>query len=166
MAMQHASPTGADQPSIGDLFGELAKKLQVLLQKEVELAKLELQDEASKAAKGAAAFGAMAAFGYLALILLSFAAAWGLAEVIPTGAAFLAVGVLYLIITAVLYGRGRTALRRFRPVPEQTVRTLRQDIEVAKDSVTKGMHSPLHDPPPYTTRLNTSLPYTNAGGRN
>jgi len=138
-----ATPTPtAEPPSVGDLFSELGRQLQVLLQKQVELAKLELQDEASKAAKGGAAFAATAAVGYLALILLSFAAAWGLAEVIPTGLAFLCVGVLFLIVTAVLFSQGRRTFRRVRPVPEQTIATLRRDVEVAKDSVTKGIQSP------------------------
>ncbi|MDQ6614432.1 MAG: phage holin family protein [Actinomycetota bacterium] len=139
-----SSSTNGEEPSIGGLFAELGKNLQVLLQKEVELAKLELQDEASKAAKAGTSFGAMAAVGYLALTLLSFAAAWGLAEVIPVGFAFLAVGVVYLIVAAALYASGRQALRRFRPVPQQTVQTLKQDVQVAKDSVTKGVQSPIH----------------------
>jgi uncharacterized membrane protein YqjE len=131
-----------EPPSVGELFSQFGGQLQVLLQKQAELAKLEIQEEASKAAKGGAAFAATVAVGYVALILLSFAAAWGLAELIPTGLAFLCVGVLFLIVTAVLFSQGRRTLRRVRPVPQQTIATLRRDVEVAKDSVTRGIQSP------------------------
>lgn len=151
----HTPPTysqpSPEPPSAGELFSEFGHQLQVLLQKQAELAKLEIQDEASKAAKGGAAFAATAALGYLALILLSFAAAWGLAEVIPTGLAFLSVGVVFLIISAVLFSKGRQTFKRVRPVPEQTIATLRRDVEVAKDSVTRGIQGPRQETTQATT---------------
>jgi Putative Actinobacterial Holin-X, holin superfamily III len=70
--------------------------------------------------------------------LLSFALAWALAEAIPTGLAFLAAGVLYLAVAGLLFVQGRKKLAEFRPVPEQTVQTLKEDVQVAKDSLSRG----------------------------
>jgi uncharacterized membrane protein len=74
--------------------------------------------------------GALA--GYLALILLSFAAAWGLAEVVDAGWAFLIVGLLVAAVAAVLAVNGRNKLRQVHPVPDQTVDTLKEDARWAR----------------------------------
>ena len=79
----------ADDRSVGDLVGEAASEVTLLFRKEVELAKLEVQDQLSRATDSAKYLGTAALCGYFAVMLLSFAAAWGLAEVMPTGFAFL-----------------------------------------------------------------------------
>ncbi|HEX3540790.1 MAG TPA: phage holin family protein [Acidimicrobiales bacterium] len=136
-----AGATKEERP-IGELFANLGGQVSLLVQKEIELARLEVQDQASKAAKAGAMFGAVAVVVFLASILVSFAAAWGLAEVIPTGFAFLAVGVLYAIVAAVLFAQGRRRLRQVKPVPAQTIKTLKDDVDVAKSSVSRGMSGP------------------------
>jgi uncharacterized membrane protein YfcA len=70
--------------------------------------------------------------GYLALVMLSFAAAWALAAIIPTGWAFFAVGVVFALVAAVMALRGRRELRKFDAVPEETVETLKEDVEWLK----------------------------------
>ena len=68
----------------------------------------------------------------LALQLLSFAAAWGLAAVLPTGFAFLIIGVVYAAIAAVLFSQGRKRAAEVQLVPEQTVETLKEDVQWAR----------------------------------
>jgi hypothetical protein len=142
MAIDYPMPPVSDAQSVGELFSELTSELQVLLQKEVELAKIEVKDQAAKAAKAGAMFVATAVTVFLTLILGSFAAAWGLAEIVPTGVAFLVVTLVWAIVGGVCFSLGRKRLRQFHPVPEQTVSTLKKDVEVAKRSVSRGMHSP------------------------
>ena len=79
----------------------------------------------------AVALGAGAIATLLALMLLSMAAAWGLAEVIEPGWSFLIVGALWAIAAAVLLTTGRDRLTSVEPIPE-TRTTVKEDIEWAK----------------------------------
>jgi hypothetical protein len=127
--MQGAPEEG---PSLGDLFGDLSRDFTTLMRQEVELAKTELREEAAKAGKAGGMFGGAAVAGYMCLLLLSFAAAWGLSEVIPEGFAFLIVAAVYGIAAAVLFMKGRSQMREVRPVPDETVETLKEDVQWAK----------------------------------
>ena len=90
------SPEPEDERPLGELFAALTRSLQTLIQKELELAKVEIREQTSRATKAGAMLGAGAVGGFVALLLLAFAAAWGLAEVVATGLAFLA-SVAFLI---------------------------------------------------------------------
>jgi len=118
--------------SIGELFAEFTSDVSTLMRKEVELARIELKEEVSKGARAGEILGATALTGYMALVMVSFAAAWGLAEVMAPGWAFLIVGVVYAIAAAVLYSKGRAELRRVQLKPEQTIETLKEDVQWAK----------------------------------
>jgi hypothetical protein len=136
---QSGSPlTPEDERPIGELFSDLTRSLQTLIRKEVELAKVEMKEQTSRAGKGAAMLAIGGVGGFVALLLLSFAAAWGLAEAIAPGWAFLVVGVLYLLIAGPLLLVGKKKLATVKPVPSQTVETLKEDAEVAKASLSRG----------------------------
>ncbi|MDP8971509.1 MAG: phage holin family protein [Actinomycetota bacterium] len=136
---QQAAREPIDERPLGELFSALTSSFQQLLRQEIELAKLETKEKLSRAGNAAARFAGMAMAALMALLLLSFAAAWGLAMLIPAGLAFLVVGIVYLIVAGVLYRQGRRQLARFQPVPEQTVSTLKEDAQVIKASVSRGM---------------------------
>lgn len=137
-----ARPTGGagplDERSLSELVSEMTNEVRLLISKEVELAKVEIKEELSKATKAGAMFGAAGVAALLGVLLLSFAAAWGLAAVLPTGFAFLAVAVVYLAAAGVLAGKGKKSLADFSPVPQRTVETLKDDVQVAKDSLARG----------------------------
>jgi uncharacterized membrane protein YqjE len=124
------------EPSLGELFGELTHEFGQLVRSEMELARVELKEEAGRAGRAGAMLGAAAAAGYLALALLAFAAAWGLAEVIEPGWAFLVVGLAVGAVAAVLAVTGRNRLREVSPLPDQTVETLKEDARWARAQVT------------------------------
>jgi hypothetical protein len=128
-----------EQP-IGELFSELSGNLQQLMRKEVELAKVEATEQAKRAGKAGAMFGATATMGFFGLMLVFFAAGFGLAEVIPTGLAFLAVGLLCLVVAGILAVQGKKKMAEIRP-PQQTVETLRQDVQVAQTSLKRGLQA-------------------------
>jgi uncharacterized membrane protein len=77
-------------------------------------------------------FGVGGFLGYLAVVMLSFAAAWGLAAVIPDGLAFLIIGLIYAVVAAVFFVMGRKRIQEFSAVPQETVETLKEDVEWAK----------------------------------
>ena len=122
---------GPDQ-SLGDLFGNLTSDLSELLRSEMELARVEIREEAAKAGRAAGMLGAGGLIAYLGLGLLAMAAAWGLAEVVDAGWAFLIVGLVIAAIGAVVLMKGRDQLREVRPVPEETVETWKEDARWAR----------------------------------
>lgn len=131
-------PGGPAEPdeSLGELLGRLSSDFSGLVSTQVELAKVEIKDEIASAGRGAGILGAGTLCAYLAVVLLSFAAAWGLSEVVPEGVAFLIVAAVYAVAAAVLLPRGRDRLRRVRPVPETTVETVKEDVRWAREQMT------------------------------
>jgi len=127
-------PTAPKQPdkSLGELFGDLSQEFTELVRTQTELAKTEIHTQTDRAKRVASAFGAVAVTGYMALLLLSFAAAWGLSEIVPEGVAFLIVGGVYAFAAGVLYLRGRAQARELSLVPQETVESLKEDVEWAR----------------------------------
>lgn len=124
-----------DEASLGELFSTLTNDMTALFRSEIELARVEITEEAGKAAKASGMLGAAAILGYLSLFLLAFAAAWGLAEVMDAGWAFLIVGVVVGAVAGILAMAGRSRIRTVSPVPEQTVETLKEDARWARAQV-------------------------------
>lgn len=118
--------------SIGELVSRMTADLSALVSTQIELAKVEIKEEVGRAGKGAGMVGGGAVAGLMALLLLSFAAAWGLAEVVPEGVAFLVVGLVYAAVAAVLVLRGRDQIKSATPVVPTTVETLKEDVEWAR----------------------------------
>ena len=127
-----------DDGSLSALLSDVTGEIATLFRQEVELARVETSQQVSRAAKAGAMLGAAAVVGFLTLILLAFAAAWGLTEVVPEGVAFLIVGLVFGLVAAVLASAGKKKIASIRPVPDQTVQTLKDDVQVAKDSFARG----------------------------
>lgn len=133
MTVPHHSEHAAEERSVGQLIGEISDDLSTLFRQEVELAKSELKQEASKAGKAAGFLGAAGFAGYLAVLLLSFALVYALANVMDLGLAALIVAVLWGAAGAVLYVNGRKKLRGVDPMPRRTVETLKEDARWLKN---------------------------------
>ena len=125
------SPRQPDK-SLGELFSQLTGDLGSLMRQEVALARTEAKEEIARAGKAGAMLAVGGLIAYLALMFASFALAWLLDDVMPRSVAFLIVAVLHAIVAAVLVVQGRRRLREVSPVPQQTVQTLKEDVEWAK----------------------------------
>ncbi len=152
--MTYRPPEPTDDRSVKDLLSDLSSELRTLVQKELKLAKVEVKEQASRAAKAGALFGGGAGAGYFALLLFSFAAAWGLAQLMPTPLGFFLVGLVYAIVAAVLFLRGRRQASTIEP-PTQAVQNLKQDVQVAKNALSAGMKDEPY-PDPWGTRRSGS----------
>ena len=130
--MDSADPAMADR-SLGELFSQLTGDLGALMRDELELAKTELKQDIQEVGKGGGLLGGAAFAAYMSVIALSFAAAWGLAEMMATGLAFLIVGLVWAAAGAVLYFSGRRKLQDTSLTPEATVETLKEDVAWARD---------------------------------
>jgi Na+/melibiose symporter-like transporter len=125
-----------DDRSVGQLLGDVTRELQALVRKELELARAETKEELQRAGAAGKRFGVAGLAGYLAVVMLSFAAAWALTAVMPTGWAFFAVGVVLGVIATAMALQGRRRLREFHPVPQETAETLKEDVQWLKSRKT------------------------------
>ena len=121
--------------SLGDLFSQLTHDLSTLLRQEVMLAKTELSQKASKAGKdvGFLAVGGAIAYAGFLVILAGIILALGL--VLPWWASALIVGVVVAAIGYILIRKGQTALKQADLTPKQTIETLKEDQQWAKEQV-------------------------------
>jgi hypothetical protein len=127
------SGTDPGDMSIGQIIGEISDDLSKLFRQEVELAKAEVRQEATKAGKAAGMLGGAGFAGYMTVLLASFAVVFGLGNVIDLGWAALIVAVIWAAVAAVLYAVGRKKLRTVDPVPRQTVDTIKEDAQWLKN---------------------------------
>lgn len=125
-------PAQADR-SLGELFSELGQDLSKLVRQELVLAREEVKAEVQKASKAGGMLGAAGVLALDALLLVLFAAAWGLDAVLPTGWAFLIVAVVVAAVAGVLALTGKKQLQTVNPKPEQTIETLQEDAQWLKD---------------------------------
>jgi uncharacterized membrane protein YqjE len=117
---------------VSDALGQLAK----LFGTELELARAEMSDKASRAVSAAGMLAVAALFTMPAVVLLLLAlAAWlqdlGLSDPV----ADLVAGVVGLVIAGVLGAVGINQLKANSLLPERTLYQLRQDAAAAKEHV-------------------------------
>jgi YihY family inner membrane protein len=129
--MQGGAATRSDARRLPTLVRSIASDLSLLARQQTELAKQELGEMAGTKAKGAGLLGAAGVLGLFVLGFLGLAGAAALDLVLPRWAALLIVGGGYLLLAAVLGLAGRGALRAKRG-PEETKRTVKEDVEWAK----------------------------------
>ena len=118
---------------IGELLGRLASETTTLVRQELELAKAEMSQKGRTAAPGIGMVGAAGAVGLLAAGALTAFLILLLSTFLDDWLAALLVGVVYAVVAYVLYRRGRERVEEATPpVPEQTVETLKEDVQWAK----------------------------------
>jgi Flp pilus assembly protein TadB len=131
-------PPGPDQGDLRErplpeLLKQLSEQTTRLVRQELELAKAELTQKGKQAGAGAGLFGAAGAIGFLALAALTTCFILALNAVMPAWLAALLVAVVYGVVAAVLAMRGRAKVKQATPpVPEQTIETVKEDVEWAK----------------------------------
>lgn len=140
MARSAASqPVGNNsEPSIGDLVAQAIRDVTQLVKFEIDLAKMELREDARRVGLSAALLAIAAFTGCLILVLLCFAFAEGLIALgIYPWAAFLIVAGVCLLLAAiavlivVIKVRGITGLRKTRKSVQEDLALLKRDEETA-----------------------------------
>jgi hypothetical protein len=117
---------------IGDLLKQLSEDTAKLVRKEVELARAEVTQKGKQAGIGAGMFGGAGVAGLLALGALTACLIALLATGMETWVAALIVTVLWTAIAGVLALLGRNRVQEATPPVEQTVETIKEDVEWAK----------------------------------
>jgi hypothetical protein len=118
-------PAPDSRASVGEVFSEVAEDLSTLMRQEVELAKAELRQSATRASKGAGLLAGAGVSGHMVLLFASVAAWWGLGDAIGHGWSALIVAAIWLMIAATLGLMGRREISAVRGIP-QTTQTVKQ----------------------------------------
>jgi hypothetical protein len=125
-----------DDRSLGQLFGDLSRQLGTLVQKEIELAKTEMTTRVTTVGRDAAMLGAGGALAYGAMLIALVAVSLLLIELgVAPWLAFLLVALVVGVVAALLIQRGRAELQKADLAPRQTIETLKEDAEWAKEQV-------------------------------
>jgi VIT1/CCC1 family predicted Fe2+/Mn2+ transporter len=133
MATRNESDNELRERPIGDVARELTSDLSLLVRQEIELAKAEMAEKGRTAAPGLGMFGgagivALCAAGALtAFLVLVFSL------FLPEWAAALLVGAVLAAVAYLLARQGKERVAEAgKPVPEQTIETMKEDVEWAK----------------------------------
>lgn len=120
---------------LSDLVSSATRDMSTLMRDEIALAKAELRRDVKRAATGSGLFAAAGVLAVFALIMLSFAAAYGIHNTgLGLAWSWLIVGGAYLFVGAVCAGIGRVWLKRM-PGVDATKRTANESIAVLKRTV-------------------------------
>jgi xanthine/uracil permease len=126
-----------DERSLGDLFSDLSRETTTLVRQEVQLAKAELTQSATEAARGIGMLVAGGAVAYAGLLFLLLAIVYGLIDAgWDPWLSALVVGLVVVAIGAILVLRARESLKPANLAPRRTVETLKEDQEWAKEQIT------------------------------
>jgi hypothetical protein len=122
-----------DGRSLGELFSELAQETSTLVRQEVNLANTELSKKASTAGKHVGVLAAGGALAYAGLLAILAGVIALLNDIMPLWAASLLVGIVVAVGGYILVRRGLDALKREDFAPRETIETLKEDQQWAKD---------------------------------
>jgi MFS family permease len=135
----HETPEELRERPIGDLVKQLAGQTSTLVRQEIDLAKAEMSQKAEIAGKGAGMLSGAAVVGLLAAGSLTAFVILLLSEAMDAWVAALIVAVVLGAVAAVLALTGRNRIRTATPaVPEQTMETVKEDVEWAKTRTPSG----------------------------
>jgi uncharacterized membrane protein YqjE len=131
--MHDTPPDELRERPIGDLVKQLAGQTSTLVRQEIDLAKAELSEKGRVAGQGAGLFGGAAVVGLMAAGALTALMILALDKAMDAWLAALIVTVVLGAVAAVLALQGRNRIRAAAPpVPQQTVETVKEDVEWAK----------------------------------
>jgi VIT1/CCC1 family predicted Fe2+/Mn2+ transporter len=133
MVMRNETDNELRERPIGEVAKELTSDLSLLVRQEIELAKAEMAQKGRTAAPGLGMFGgagivALCAAGAItAFLVLVFSL------FLPDWAAALIVGAVLAAIASLLIRQGKERVADAgKPVPEQTIETVKEDVKWAK----------------------------------
>ena len=139
MATDHHGGEDLRGRSVPELLKQLSQETSTLVKMELDLAKAEMTQKGKKAGLGAGFLGGGALIGLGAFGAFTAFVIMLLATAMENWIAALIVTVVYGAIAAFLALRGKNELQEATPAaPEQTVETLKEDVEWAKTQTRSG----------------------------
>lgn len=121
--------------SLGELFGDLTREMTNLVRQEIALAATEMGRKASTVGKNVAYLAVGGLVAYAGLLAIVAAVILALGNFIPLWLSALLVGLVVAGVGYMLVQQGITALKSADLTPRQTVETLKEDAEWAKQQM-------------------------------
>jgi uncharacterized membrane protein YqjE len=138
MATEDRGPGLREQP-MGELFKKLSDDLSTLVRQELKLAQVEMSEKGKRAGVGLGMFGGAGLLGLLAALTLTACVVAVLSTQMKVWIAALIVTVVYGAAAGVLGLQGKNRVAEAAPlVPEQTVETVKEDVQWAKTQMPSG----------------------------
>jgi len=139
MPEANGGETGLRDRPIGEIAQDLTRDLSTLLRQEVALAKAEMAQKARTAGPGAGMIGAAGVVGLMAAGALTAFAVIVLAIFLPDWLSALLVAAVLAAVAYVLVKRGKERVEKAGAlIPEQTIETVKEDLEWAKTRATSA----------------------------
>jgi VIT1/CCC1 family predicted Fe2+/Mn2+ transporter len=133
MATRNETDNELRERPIGEVAKELTSDLSLLMRQEIELAKAEMTQKGRTAAPGLGMFGGAGVVALCAAGALTAFLVLVLSLFLPEWAAALIVGAVLAAVAYVLVRQGKERVAEAgKPVPEQTIETVKEDVEWAK----------------------------------
>jgi cytochrome c biogenesis protein CcdA len=126
------------EPSVKELFGDLARETSTLVRQEVRLAQVEMTEKATYASKQAAFIAAGGGVGIVGMLSLVAALILGLGTFIPLWTSALIVGLVFVIAAVALAEIGVQRLKLLDPKPRQTIHEIKETSAWAQ----RQLHQP------------------------
>lgn len=137
--MAEHNGSALSERSVADLLKQLSDQTATLVRQELELAKVELTAKGKQAGIGAGMFGAAGMFAFFAVGALTAAIILAISLAVTGWLAALIVAAGLGGVAGILALTGKTRLARgVPPAPEQTVETVREDVQVVKERAREG----------------------------
>jgi len=122
-----------EERSLGELFADLARETSILVRQEVTLARTEMTQKVTQVGRDGGAVGIGGAIAYAGFLAIVAALILGLGQVLPLWLSALIVGLVVAGVGYAVLQRGVSALKRANLTPHETIETLKEDAEWAKD---------------------------------
>jgi len=122
-----------DDRSIGELIAELSRETVTLVRQEVQLAKTEMSQKASRAGKNVGFLVVGGVVAYTGVLAIVAAVIIVLGGVIPLWLSALVVGLVIAAVGLFLVVKCANTLRQEDPTPQETIETLKEDREWLRD---------------------------------
>lgn len=118
-----------DQRSIGEIFRDLLQDVGRIIRDEVQLAKAELAQKATRMRGAGGALAAAAICGLLSILCIVTACIAALALVMPVWLAAVIMGVLLGAVAGIAFTSGKRKLAHMDLRPHQTIATIQDDVD-------------------------------------
>jgi len=123
---------GASERSVTSVLQDIVRNIQEIIRSEVRLAKTEIREETLKVKPAAIMVGMGALCGVFAAFFLLLAAVYGLTRLMPDWAAALTVAFVVAIVAAIALTAGSQRFKQVHPAPDKTIRSIKENVEWAK----------------------------------
>lgn len=124
-----------NERSIPDVVGDISRHIQEIIRSELLLAQTELKQEGRRAVQPIVRLCVGAVLGLFTLGFFLLTCMFLLWKVLPWWLGALIICVVVGAPAMILVSSGIVGLKRIRPTPERTVRTVKENVQWAKEQM-------------------------------